>query len=273
MNQCAIRQIYTPFFITLRVIDYIKDIPCVKITDRILQQWLDELEEEHSPKTLKNAYSLIHASLMEVLPRSTVLDWRIKLPTISKKKVVVPSMEEINTLLSYFKENDKDMYIVCLLSAFGTMRRSEMCGLTAEDVCDNIISINKALVLNGDSHDWILKTTKTEQSTRDVVMPVKVIKELPKEVRIVNLTPSAVTDRFIRARRKLNINDDVTLHCLRHFSASIMHELGALNETIMRRGGWSNDFTLNRHYRGSIEEYDRAFTDKLNNTLENAFMN
>ena len=61
-------------------------------------------------------------------------------------------------------------------------------------------------------------------------------------------------------------------HDLRHYSASIMHALGASNEIIMHRGGWSNDQTLNEHYRGNMSEYDAAFTEKLNKHFSKKFV-
>ena len=254
------------------LMDDIKDIPATKITDSILNKWIENLETDHSAKSCKNAYSLVRASLMEVLPRSTVLDWRIKLPTISKKKVNVPTETNILTLLNYLKGYDKDVYIACLLASFGTMRRSEICALTADDVEGNVIHINKALVLDNDRHEWIEKSTKTELSERDVVMPDFVIKELPKNGRLVNINPQRVTDRFVKYLKRLNMRT-FRFHDLRHYSASIMHEMGASNETIMARGGWSNDYTLNQHYRGVMQEYNDAFTVKLNQHFEERFAN
>jgi len=50
-----------------------------------------------------------------------------------------------------------------------------------------------------------------------------------------------------------------------------MHALGASNEIIMSRGGWSNDQTLNAHYRGTISEYEKDFTEKLNDHFTERF--
>lgn len=77
------------------LIDDIKDIPVLKINERVLNRWIDDLHKEHSAKTCKNAYSFIRSSLTEVLPRSTVLDWHIKLPREGAKKVNVPIEENI----------------------------------------------------------------------------------------------------------------------------------------------------------------------------------
>lgn len=48
------------------------------------------------------------------------------------------------------------MEIAVYLAAFGTLRRSEVCALTADDVNGNIISVNKVLVDKG-ANEWVLK--------------------------------------------------------------------------------------------------------------------
>lgn len=253
------------------MIEDIENIQCLKITDDILQDWIDTLNEDHSAKTCKNAYSLVRASLYEVLPRSTVLDWKIELPSISKKAVRVPTEKDIFALLGYLKKKSRDTYIACILSAFGTLRRSEVCAITAEDVDrkNNIISVNKALVkdING---AWIVKSTKTEGSTRDIVMPASIIKLLAKEGNLVNLTPQRLSKNFIKACHALGI-EGLVFHDLRHYSASIMHALGANNEYVMKRGGWTTEATLNQHYRGTISEYEKRYNDLLTDHIENTF--
>lgn len=249
----------------------IGDIPVLKINDTIINEWIDTLFEDHSAKTCKNAWSLCRAALIEVLPRHVVIDWRVELPKISKAKVKVPLEKDILTLLKYFREKDYDMYLACLLSSFGTLRRSEICALTADDIDRDacIVSINKALVLKS-GKEWALKGTKTEQSTREVVLPAFVINALPETGNIISINPSRVSDRFIKTLKKLDLRY-FRFHDLRHYSASIMHELGASNEVIMKRGGWSNEYTLNQHYRGAMNEYDAAFTEKLNDHFEEKF--
>ena len=206
---------------------------------------------------------------MEVLPRSVVIDWRIDLPSLGKKKVNVPSEDDIDAVIDYLKEKDPDLFRAVLLSAFGTLRRSEISALTADDVSGNVIHINKAIVKSSNG-EWILKGTKTDMSTRDVVLPQFVIDELPKEGHIVDIDPARITDRFIKALKRLD-RRTFRFHDLRHYSASIMHALGASNEIIMSRGGWSNDQTLNAHYRGTISEYEKDFTEKLNDHFTERF--
>ena len=53
------------------------------------------------------------------------------------------------------------------------MRRSEICALTPEDIEGDVIHINKALVQD-ENREWIVKATKTTESTRDIVVPAEI---------------------------------------------------------------------------------------------------
>ena len=253
-------------------IDMIADVPCLKLDDRILNRWIESLNEELSAKSIRNVYYLVTAALKDVIPRSRVIDFRVELPSAPKKKVVVPTEDDIQKLLKYLKENDYQFYCAVILAAFGTLRRSEICALTSEDIDrkNNTVSINKALVEDYRG-GFILKDTKTELSNRDVVLPSFVIDALPdKEGKIIDVLPTWITIHFGRVLTELDI-PHFRFHDLRHYSASIMHFLGAPNETIMHRGGWASDYCLNQHYRGNMSEYDKTFTDKLNEHFEKKF--
>lgn len=252
-------------------IDNIADIPCIKLEDYMINEWIDDLSEELSAKSIRNIWGLVHASLMDVLPRSRVLDFRVDLPPISKKKVVVPSEEDIHRLLAHLRANDYQFYCAAMLAAFGTLRRSEICALTAEDIDrkHNIVHINKAMV-EGIYSGYTLKKTKTESSERDVVLPAFVVNALPEEGKIINVLPAWITEHFGQTLQKLDI-PHFRFHDLRHYSASIMHYLQIPDETIMRRGGWATDHALHAHYRGVMSEYDKTYTEKLNEHFKDKF--
>ena len=242
------------------------------LNDKILNAWIDSLiEEGYSPKSIRNIWFLVRPSLIGILPKSRVIDFNVTLPNLEKRKVEVPTEADIYKLLAYLRQNDYQFYCAVLLAAFGTLRRSELCALTADDIDRerNVISVNKALVehYNG---GYVLKGTKTEMSEREVEVPAFVINALPEEGKIIDVLPAWITEHFGQTLKKLNI-PRFRFHDLRHYSASIMNELGASTESIMRRGGWSSDHCLKQHYLGNMSEYDKIFTDKLNAHFENKF--
>ncbi len=136
------------------------DVPIKDISSENVQMWVNNLAANHSPKTVKNAYGLI-STVMDAFAPDIRL--RVTLPQKIQPDLYVPSDSNIKSILGYFR----NMEIAVYLTAFGTLRRSEVCALTANDVKGNIISINKAMIDKGNS-EWVVKTTKTTSSTRMV---------------------------------------------------------------------------------------------------------
>lgn len=236
--------------------DAIKDTKLKDISNDVVQKWVNIFAANHSPKSVKNAYGLLRAVIDTYEPD---IKLHITLPQRVQPQLYVPSDNDIKAILAYFSENDKDMEIAVYLAAFGTLRRSEVCALTAADIHGNQISINKAVV-HTTSNEWVVKTTKTVSSTQCVEMPAFVIQKLPKSGNLVNLTPNQVTQRFERALHHLEITP-FRFHDLRHYAASIMHAIGVPDQYIMQRGGWSSDNTLKSIYRGTLEEYTKKYND------------
>ena len=47
-----------------------------------------------------------------------------------------------------------------------------------------------------------------------------------------------------------------------------MHAIGVPDVYIMQRGGWSSDYTLKNIYRGSMDDFQKKFTDITNSHFE-----
>ncbi len=239
-------------------------LPINKFNAELVQKWVNKYSIDRSPKTVRNAYGFLYVVLKAYYPN---LHISVTLPQKIKPRLYVPTDADIKAIIRYYEEYDKDMLIAVYLAAFGTLRRSEICGLTADDIDGNILHINKALVYT-DNKEWIVKTTKTTSSIRDVDMPDNVIKSLPTSGKLVNLNPSQITHRFSRTLKTLNIQS-FRFHDLRHYAASMMHALGIPDVYIMQRGGWSSDNTLKQIYRGVMDDYKEKFTNKVFEHLEN----
>ncbi len=223
-----------------------------------VQDWINDLSSRYSPKYVKNIYGLLSAVMDTFAPE---LHIRIKIPQQVLPDLYVPSDSDISAIIDYLKKNDIQMLRAVYLAAFGTLRRSEVCGLDRKDVCGKIIRVRQAVV-KGPDRGYKTKTTKTFKSQREIRMPDFFFDILPEQGKIVDLTPAQVTLRFKRALRKANV-PPFRFHDLRHYAASIMHALGVPDQYIMQRGGWSSDVTLKRIYRNSIKDYENVFTDKL----------
>lgn len=232
------------------------DISIKKIDDTFVQRLVNDVSIGRSPKTVRNGYGFLYVVLKAFLPE---LHLNITLPQKVKPKLYVPTDDDIKAIIEHLSSSDMELLKAVYLAAFGTLRRSEICALTAADIEKNTVHVNKALVLN-EQRQWIIKTTKTASSIRDVGMPKEIIKLFPKTDRIVNLNPNQITHRFARALKTLNIQY-FRFH-ERHYAAGMLHAIGIPDVYIMQRGGWASDGTLKKIYRGVMDDYKEKFTEK-----------
>ncbi|MBR1692307.1 MAG: tyrosine-type recombinase/integrase [Lachnospiraceae bacterium] len=246
---------------------YFGDLDYMKvgaITSDMLQAWVNSFSATHSPKTVRNGYGLI----VTVLSHYNI-NIKAKLPPKKVDALYIPTDADVQAIVQYFRnKGDTDMVIAICLASFATLRRSEICGLSADDVKGNIIHIHDSVVMDADHNAVRKDRVKNASSDRYIEIPEFVADLLPKEGMIVNISPDIITNRFGRGLKKAGIAA-FRFHDLRHYSASIMHALGIPDVYIMERGGWKSDETLKKVYRGSIEDYKKKFVEQTNSYFEN----
>lgn len=244
-----------------------------KLTDSDIQKWVNSLAVMptgkkgkatatfiRSAKTIDNAYMLLQSSLRLV---GVSRKLNVNLPAKKIIEYSIPTDKEVERITSYLKEHNNELLKAVCLAAFGTLRRSEVCGLTSDDIDGNMIHVHCAKV-QGYQHDYVLKGTKTGSSDRYIDLPDFVI-DMIKDCNgpIVNLSPSTITKSFALVLEKLGIKH-FRFHDLRHYSASIMHALGIPDQYIMARGGWSTDGVLKAVYRNTLDDYTKKFSSQIN---------
>lgn len=243
----------------------IADIDVSDLTLSDVQKWVNsEVTDDLSPKSVKDHFSLLRSATKPMTHR---IDWdAIALPQQRKFQGHTPTDAEIRQLLDYTRrQSDPTLYRAILLTAFGPLRRSEVCALTNKDIRGNAVTIDKALVRN-DAGGWEIKTTKTIDSTRVIIYPDFVIRELSGiSDRIVSCNPDALARRFERALKFAKL-PHFRFHDLRHYGASIMMYMdGVSQRTIENRGGWSrNSPILRRIYQNTLADKEKAETEKIN---------
>lgn len=75
------------------------------------------------------------------------------------------------------------------------MRRSEVCALQTEDIEGDIVHIHKALVLD-ENKKWVVKTTKTTESTRDIIIPMELVDKIKKQGYVYKGHPNSIADHL-----------------------------------------------------------------------------
>lgn len=235
----------------------IGDLSIRDINSCTIQSWISNLSKRLQPKTIKNTYGLLAATLDMFNPD---LHIRVKLPQKKDPAFYTPSDSDIKSLLLQIEGTELE--IAVLLAAFGTLRRGEICALTDQDIHGNCITVNHAFVRD-ENNEWILKEPKTAGSKRTVELPEFVIDKMRGiDGYIVKAHPDALSERFRRALKKSGL-PKFRFHDLRHYSASILHAIGVPDQYIMQRGGWVSDHVMKTVYRNVIDEESERQNQKI----------
>lgn len=216
------------------------------ITQVEINQLVNELCRSKSPKTVRNNHGFLTAVLGTFRP---TLKISTTLPQKVKKEPYTPSREDVKRILSAVEGSTFEIPIT--LACYG-MRRSEICALEASDVENDVVHINKALVQN-EKNEWVIKGTKTTESTRDIIIPMKLAEKIKKQGYIYRGNPCAIAKYLGRVEDQLGI-PHFPLHKLRHYFASEMSALGVPEADILRLGGWETDYVMKSVYRHSMME-------------------
>lgn len=243
---------------------YFEPIARIK-TDKIkradIQKFVSDLSLNHSPKTVKNIYGVLSASL------DLICDLRFKID-LPKKQLIdynIPSEREFQLLI----ENASPELRKCiLLAGIGTLRRGEISALTFADLNGNDLHVHSCMVKN-EFNQWVIKQPKTTTSNRHVILPsfvVELLGEGKPDEHIVPMLPVSITDAFC------DLRDSLGLHCrfhdLRHYSISLAHSLGIPDKVMMDKSGICNDSTFKKIYRNTIEADAKTYNDLLNEYFE-----
>lgn len=234
------------------------------ITQPLVDRFVNTFASDHSPKTVRNAYSLFCCVMQLKIPSCT---FNAKMPQKNVLQYYIPTDDEMKTLLAYAKTTNYDLYVAILLASIGTLRRSEVCGLDAADITGCIVHVHN-VVVHGRDGGWVLKTVpKNSSSDRYIEYPKAVIKELRKERKICQLTPDTLTEYFGRAINNCRL-PHFRFHDLRHYAATIMHAMGVPEAYIMERGGWKTNTVLNQVYRGTRSDFSKKYAGETNNYFD-----
>lgn len=233
------------------------------ITPLIVQREINDLAKTKSPKTVRNYHGFISAVLGTFRPE---LNISTTLPQKIKNEPYVPSDDDIKRILERAAGTRYEIPI--LLACYG-MRRSEICALTLDDINDDVITINKAMVLDKNKK-WVTKTTKTTESARTIVVPLEITDKIMEQGYVYKGHPNSISDYLAAEQENLGM-PHFTLHKLRHYFASKLSAMGVPEEEIMKYGGWETDYVMKGVYRHAMEDKNRAgqraVAQKLGNTL------
>ena len=233
------------------------DMQIAYIEPRHIQKVVNDFSVDHSPKTVKN----LHCFISTVLRLYGHKDTSVTLPQAQQAAFYIPSKEDVSRLL---KAVSGTRYEVPIRLGIYGLRRSEIMALTPADLSpDNVLTIDKALV-EGEAGS-VLKSTKTTQRTRTIVLDPELADLIRQQGTVYDGSSSRLTMAVTAYEDAAGI-PHFSLHKLRHFFASYMHELGFSDKQIQAAGGWSTDMVMKRVYTHAME-MDEA-KKKMSEALE-----
>ena len=244
----------------------IKNIRIRKITSEDIQIWVSNLARNVSPKTVRNTYALLTASLALYNPDSV---YRVTLPAKEVSRPASPSDDDIRALYQAASDRLKP----CIGLAMCGLRRGEISALMYEDIKDGVAHVHADMIQN-DKKEWVYKPIpKTSGSDRYVKIPPTIL-DLIGEGEGIIITwynPNSITQAFERLRNRLGLS--IRLHDIRHFFAStaslIMPDTYAAD-----MGGWARggDSALKKIYQNNIPSQSEYYADKMIEHLEKIFV-
>lgn len=202
-----------------------------------------------SPSTVRVTWRYVSAIF-----KAAVLDRRIpvspcqgvRLPKTDQQPVQVVSTESVRALLDEIPER---MQAMLVLAAGTGMRQGEIFGLTTDrvDFLRRTARVDRQMLEGG-----TFGPPKTSSSVRTIPLPQTVIDALAVHLQtfpageqgLIFTRPSgapwtrgAFSERWVNARKAAGLPDDVTMHSLRHYYASLLIRHGESVKVVQSRLG------------------------------------
>lgn len=233
-----------------------RPIGSIRPTD--VQAWVAGLAQKLAPTTVTKTYSFFSSMLKSAVRDALIARTpcvNINLPKIQKKRVVPLTVEQVGALIDAVHPHYRALIHFC--AGTGTRAR-EAFGITVDriDFLRRQITIDRQLATRDGSIRW--KEPKTPSSVRTIPLDDGVVEAVaahlaatgsPAKGLVFSTPHGRAIDLhraygeakrpgwFRKATRKVGLPDNVTLHDLRHFYASLLIRNGASVKLVQARLG------------------------------------
>ena len=218
-----------------------------QINSLTLQRLINDYASSHEPKTTKAFFGFISS----VIKYYSDIKIKVTLPPLIKKTVYIPTKEDMQFILEESKNTR--YYIPLLLASYG-MRFGEIRALTLNDVSDGKISVNKTMVYD-ENYKPVIKQPKTYESTRTINIPTFITDLIMQKKMIYDGSNIAINRYLYKIQNKFGI-PHFSIHKLRHFFASELHNRNVPSKYIQAMGGWATDNILKSIYTHTNKEFE-----------------
>lgn len=223
-----------------------------RLTEDICQQAVNDELDEHSAKTVKNAWGLVSSALKE----SVKLSFSVALPTPPKNEHDFLTAQQIPVFL---KAVYGERIELSALLALHSLRRSEILDLSCADINlqHDLIRVHGAAVYDENGILVHKETNKTSNSARVVPIMIPRLRELLEaavagrapEDYVCTLGADTLYHRVNAICAKAGL-PEVGAHGLRHSYASLAFSpsVNLPIKTAMVMGGWDDEVTMMKIY-------------------------
>lgn len=256
-----------------------------KMNKDILQKFVDDLNKDLSPKTVRAIYSMVKLCLKSAYEKNLISDFfnNIRLPKAVSKEVRVFTKQEQKKLEQRIERENKDNDIGILICLYTGIRIGELCALRWENVNleRKMITIDKTLYRvrneNGSKKTKvILSTPKSERSVRDIPIPGFLAEKLARlqkpEGFVINnngkYIETAVYARRYKKLLELAGIEYIKPHSMRHNFAVRALEIGVDVQTLSEILGHSSVSTTLNYYGHSLPEHKRRQMERIGQLFE-----
>lgn len=262
------------------------------LTPATLQKFVNDLYREgYAKKSLSIFASIVNNALRHAVhpwgylkdnPMQYVVMPKYDTRKTTEKDLKILPMETLRKITSYLGEGDP-LTIPFALGLHTGMRVSEVCGLKWDKVNldDGILTVDVAMV--NVEREWVLATTKTASSEREIHLGPTIIQILKKHRTWIKknklkygihytdsnnvcvkecgsiITPNVVKYNTRKMKEKLGV--DFNFHSLRHTHATLLMENGAKIKDIQARLGHSRSAI-------TIDTYSHLTQKMQNETID-----
>lgn len=233
---------------------YMKSIPKqflelnINEIDKVkLQTLVNDYTLSHNPKTTKCFYGFISS----IIKFYTDKHYNIILPQLHKNNSYIPTQNDINNILKLAYNTPYEIPI--LLASYG-LRIGEIMALTLEDIKDGQIQVNKTIVYD-ENYNQLVKPPKTTESNRMVNVPLYITDLIKQKKEIYKGCANALNRFLSKVQDTLNIKH-FTIHKLRHFFATELHNRNVPSKYIQAMGGWATDNIMKSVYTHTNKKFE-----------------
>jgi integrase len=193
--------------------------------------------------------------------------------TLPRKKHYDAQIPENNALQDiFFAIKGTNVELPVTLAIWLGMRMSEIRGLMWEDLKDNVLHIQRAMV--DVDKNTAIKQPKSYAGNRKITLDpilVDLINKQPETSKyIITMSGQAISKRFYRICEKAGI-PHCRFHDLRHANASVMLSLGIPDKYAMERIGDSTTSMYKNVYQHTLSDNRKIVDIKVNNYFTGIF--